>query len=257
MCSIKRQYRRSAAVAFCLFILSCAAVNADTLTINWNNDSATKLFNVDGITPLSQGSPTLNNDGFLIQLGYFNDPSNTVNLFDGTWTPLTGATAVKPTTIGDSADLTGAGAGIFQFNTFFNTGTNNVDVYVNGLDSGAYTTQSAVTITKSGVTPDFAGSTPPQNQVLAIRFYNTNDNSGGTNYNTVTDTGWQWKVPDNVTSLNLTLADAGLQWEDPQNTFRVSPTLVTTAIPEPSTYASALLGFALFGVGAIRRRFKS
>jgi len=52
--------------------------------------------------------------------------------------------------------------------------------------------------------------------------------------------------------INLDQTSSPLVWQDPANAFRTS----LSAVPEPSTYASALVGFALFGIGAVRRRFK-
>ncbi len=230
-----------------VLLLGTVAARADSFTVNWNNDSGTKLFNLDGTTPLSQGNATSNNDGVLIQLGYFAGANPAINNFLGTWTPLTGATAIGRTTIGDSADLSGAGAGIFQFNTFFNTGSNNVDVYISGLDDGAYTTHSLNTITSA---------LPANNQVLSIRFYNTNTGGVGSNYNTVSDDAWVWHTPDNTSITNINLTNAGLEWEDPTHTFAVSPLLTVTAVPEPSTYASALLGLGGLGLATLRRRLK-
>jgi len=220
------------------------AARADSITVNWNNDSSTLLRTAANVA-LTQGSATTNNDGALIQLGYFST-GTTTNNFSGTWIPLTGATNVNPTTIGDSADLTGAGNGVFQFNTTFNTGTTNVQVYVSGFDDGAYQTQSSVSI---------SSTVPPDGQVLAIRFFDPNTSQ----YNTVsTDLStWKWKSPDNVSSININLATdlASLEWESVEM-FGLTGTEFKTVlpIPEPSTYA--LLCVGAFGMMALRRRIK-
>jgi hypothetical protein len=236
------------AVALTLLLAGRLAF-ADNLTINWNNDANSLLRNSSNAA-LFQGAAGTNNDGALIQLGYFSSGTS-ANNFLGTWIPLTGATAVGRTTIGDSADLTGAGAGIFQFNTFFATGTSNVDVYANGLDSGYYQTHSSISIAGTP-TPN-----PANLQVLAIRFYDTNAGTTGF-FNTVSSdaTTWQWHTPDNVTVINIDLTGslATLEWQDAANPFK---TTLPTAIPEPSTLACLLLGGAgTLALGA-RRRFKS
>src|ERR1700736_2279057 len=185
MFSTSRSRITFAIIAFVVVVAAFAQVaNADSLTVNWNNDSSTLLRNAAG-TALSQGSAGTNNDGTLIQLGYFSTGTTSSN-FSGTWIPITGVTSIGKTTIGDSADLSGAGNGIFQFNTFFATGTSNVDVYVNGFDSGYYQTHSSATITIT---------TPPNKQVLAIRFFDSNAGTGM--YNTVSSDTWKWVSPDN------------------------------------------------------------
>lgn len=218
-----------------------STARADTLTVNWNNDSNTKITDSDGTTPLSQGAAGTNSDGDLIQLGFY-DAGTSADPFLGNWVPLTGA-GPSLTTIGDSADLSGAGAGIFQFNTFFATGTNSVDVYVNGFDNGFYTTLAGITVTSSA---------PPAGVFLAIRFYNTHDGTSGL-FNAVadpTDTDWAWKTPDNVSVLNLALTDSGLVWQNAATPF--STTLPVAAIPEPSSLALIGCGVALLPL--LRRR---
>ncbi len=222
---------------------------ASTTEVDWFNNSSTLLKDMNGVA-LSQGTANVNTDGRLVQLGYFD--GSTGLGFTGNWVPLTGATFAQlptspaRTSIGDSEGLTGAGDGRIAFTTVFHFNTNTPVVFEG--QAGEYPTLSSVTIT---------GSQPTGGQVLGVRFYDSNDASG--RFNTVEASNWQWVVPTDlglpVVVINLAQTSFPLNWQDgPDSAFR---TTLPGAIPEPSTYASALLGIALFGVGAIRRRLKS
>lgn len=231
------------------FLIVCGAVllgpgfakaqSLNTTSVDWFNNSST-LFRDAAGNPLFQGAVNLNNDGALVQLGYFSNATPGDN-FAGTWIPLTGFGAAPRTTIGDSPDLTGLGAGRIGFNTVFFFGSNLAEVFDPAFDIGAYQTQSSVSITTTS-----SGGTPPPGQVLAIRFFNTNGTGG--QYNTVSADSWLWAAPTAQTSsVLLNVGTASLRWEDPANPF-------LTTIPEPSTYA--LLGsatLALFAVSGVRR----
>jgi len=195
---------------------------------------------------LSQGAANVNTDGTLVQLGFFTGSTGVG--FTGDWVPITGATfAQLPTSpartaIGDSEGLTGAGNGRIAFSTVFHFNTNTPVVFEG--QTGEYTTLSSVTI---------SSTQPPSSQVLGIRFYDSSNASG--KFNTVEAANWNWQTPTDlgqVVLINLDQTSSPLVWQDPANAFRTS----LSAVPEPSTYASALVGFALFGIGAVRRRFK-
>jgi hypothetical protein len=244
MRSTNKIVRNTLAITVIAAATVASVARADNLTVNWNNDSSTLLRNAANVA-LSGGSPGSNNDGTLIQLGYFST-GTAANNFAGIWTPITGATSLGKTTIGDSADLSGAGNGIFQFNTFFATGTSNVDVYVNGFDSGYYQTHSSISITSS---------LPPNQQILAIRFFDSNSGTGM--YNTVSSDTWKWSSPDNVSIINIDLAasSATLEWESVA-AFGLTGTEFKTVlpIPEPSTYALMFIG--ALGMMVLRRRLR-
>src|SRR3954449_13537316 len=157
-----------------------------TTEVDWFNSANSLLRDMNGVA-LSQGVATVNTDGRLVQLGYFN--GSTGVSFTGDWIPLTGApTAVPgllPTTLGDSEGLTGAGDGRIAFTTVFHFNTNTPVVFEG--QPGEYPTQSSVTIT---------GTQPAAGQVLGIRFYDSSDASG--KFNTVEAANWQWAVPTDL-----------------------------------------------------------
>jgi hypothetical protein len=250
---LKRSLILLFAVAFCAPGLF-AQTSLSTTEVDWFNSGTTLFLDQNGVA-LSQGTGNINTDGRLVQLGYFS-AGTALNNFAGTWNPLTGATfgqlptSPSRTAIGDSsANLAGgSGNGRIAFTTVFHFGSNLADVYDPAFDTGAYTTQSSATI---GLT------TPPNGQVLAIRFYNSNDASG--KYNTVSADNWTWQTPTDVGQVVLVnLTTSPLEWESVFS-FGLTGTEFRTVlpIPEPSTLACLLLGGAgTLALGA-RRRFKS
>ncbi len=217
-----------------------------TTTVNWSNNNATLLMDQNG-SALSTGAGG-NNNGALIQLGYYNQGNN-VNEFLGMWVPLTGAGATLNTTIGDSGSGTDLAAGRFDFSpTTWHFNTSNVDIFDSGLDTAFYTTKSSITITSPA---------PPAGQILSIRFYNTNTVGALTLYNAVSDNSWVWATPTDAGAIlpDISLANPGvnpLVWQDPINPFKTT----LLAIPEPSTYASSLVGLGLMGLAVLRRRIR-
>lgn len=221
---------------------AAASSHAQTTTVNWFNNGSTLLLNINGVA-LSQNAAGTNTDGMLVQLGYFSGSSTSAN-FTGTWTPLTGASSTSPTTVGDSPRLGGAGDGVIAFNTFFTTGSSAVNVYDSAFgDTGAYTTQSSVTI---------GASTPANGQVLAIRFYDTHDGTTGF-YNTVSADNWLWQTPTNAGPvITMNLATSPLEFQDAANPFRTS--IPVAAIPEPSAAVLAGIGIGTIAISRLVRR---
>jgi hypothetical protein len=208
-----------------------------TTTVDWTNvsgDTSFTLFNKNDVA-LSAGTASVNQDGDLIQLGYFSAAS-VGHEFSGTFIPLT-----TTTTIGDSYNLEGVPAGEFGFNSYFVPGTTSY-VYDPGVDSGAYTTTSATSISTTN---------PAADQILAIRFFSTNLGTSGY-YNTVTADSWQWQVPTEsgaTVSINLVTTGAGnLLWQDAANPYITS---IAVAVPEPANLA--LLGGVVIGAMFLRK----
>lgn len=200
-------------------------------TVSWFNNGSTLLLDSVG-APLSQGVAGTNRDGMLVQLGYFT-AGNAANNFAGEFIPLTIGTR-----IGDSSNLSGAGAGRVQFTTFFSLGSNVVNVF-DGSDPGYYTTGSFAAIT---------ATTPADGQILAIRFFDTTNGASGF-FNTVSADSWAWQSPTPLgETVIIDFSLSTLEWQDSANPFR---TLI--AIPEPSTGSLILLG-TLLGLTTRRRR---
>jgi hypothetical protein len=222
-----------------LSALVCA--RAET-TVDWFNNSSTLLLDSTGAA-LPQGVAAINTDGALVQLGYFSMGTTSSN-FAGTWIPITGFGPTLHTSIGDSSDNSGLGAGLIGFNTFFTAGSSTVQVYdATAGDTGQYFTQSSITI---------SNTLPPSSQVLAIRFYNTTTGTSGF-YNTVSSDTWLWQTPNTtgggMVAINLGSSTLEFEASGPLNDFRT-----VIPVPEPSTFA--LLAVSALGLVLIRRRAK-
>lgn len=238
-------------------VLPFSAWSQDNTTVNWSNFSFSSttqnavLFRDFSGVALSQGVAATNTDGFLVQLGYYS-AATAANNFAGTWIPVSGFGATNHTSIGDSATLTGSGNGIIDFNSIYGgllLNTPSSRVYTT-IDVGTYVTNSSVTITTS---------TPPANQIMSIRFYDTAAGTSG-RYNAISADDWLWQVPTTTGGggiCNFLIADAfddgvggalgDLEFQDAGNAFRTS-----ILIPEPSTYA--LIGFGALGLFVAYRR---
>lgn len=193
--------------------------------------------------PLSQSDPNTNSDGRLIQLGYFSQ-GTIGNNFLGDWIPMTGFVPQNRTSVGDSAFLDGSGNGIISFSAIFLLGTNDVRIYNEGDDPGAYVTQSSFSISLTQ---------PPNDQVLAIRFYDTDDGLSGF-FNTVSSDSntWFWRTPTTDGGGATVLIDfetTTLEFQDELNRFRTS-----VAVPEASTCVLMCLGMA--GLFMAQRRLR-
>jgi len=231
--------------------VTAAALAQSTTTVTWYNNSSTFLLDSNGIK-LSAGLANVNNDGALVQLGYF-DAATAGNLFAGNWIALTGVGSSGKTTVGDTPDNSGLPAGQFSFVASFTLGSSTAQVYPDSqiiTFQGKYTTNSSVTI---------SSSSPAGGQILAIRFY---DPATGM-YNTMTSVSlgnatdnWIWSAPTpsgSTVSLSVAtaFADGTLVWQDAANPFKTT----ITAAPEPTVMALTIAGLAAMGVR--RRRLVS
>jgi len=226
---------------------------ASTTRVDWQNgnpgQSAFFFRDAAGML-LSQGT-TSNNDGMLVQLGYFSD-ATAANNFAGAWTPLTGFGGAPRTTIGDNVAQTGRGDGRIGFSTTFRFGTNQGQVFDPMAGNGSYVTEGAVT---------YSDTTPPNGKILSIRFYDTNTGTTG-NFNTVSSDAWTWSSPTdagtNAPLINLAFTTA-LSWES-FDVYGIDHAIgdfkTVILVPEPSTYA--LIGLGAIGAWvALRRRSKA
>jgi hypothetical protein len=189
------------------FVMPIFGVNQRQIVLN--SKQATFL-DVEG-NPLGIGELKTNQDGDLIQLGYFTLASSS-DLFAGDWVPLT-----EDLYFGDSSTLSGGFPGQFQVSMLFLEGTNAVTVYQDS--AGTYQTQSSHVITTSS---------PKGNpgQLLAIRYYDQNTISEGVRYNTIADTSWKWEsLGDQLsfpTIIAIDLQSQNLAFLDPENPFIAS-----------------------------------
>jgi hypothetical protein len=219
-----------AAMLLASLIVTTTSRAADTSSINADSGSFT-LKKSDGSTLLSAGTAA-DGDGSVLQIGYYSGASisagSLVNPFSGTFVPLTGVgslnTAYNTTSIGDFVAFGGGANGTFATGTLLFT--------VGSLTTG--------------------NSFPAAGTPLSIKFFDTTTIIPGTSfYNSVSDALWVWRSPATPTdpaSPNMSLDTAGLVW---QGTPFV--TSLAVAVPEPSTYAFALVG--LLGA-AFAKRFR-
>ena len=124
---------------------------ANRLQVQWSSGDVV-LKDLSG-EELDPGQVDINQDGDLVQLGYFTD-SSPENLFNGEWNVLT-----SNTRIGDSSTLSNQSAGLFQFSTLFEVGTNTVEVFPDW--PGGYVTSSEIVIEQGN---------PLFGKLIAVRF---------------------------------------------------------------------------------------
>jgi len=221
------------AIISALPVLQAATYGAAITSVNLDATGDVKIANSNGTTLLTGGTYALDNDGAVLQLGYFSS-ATVANNFNGTWVALTGEgslnTAFNNTTFGDTN-------GSFPFN---DTGDGQFSLTVNfELGSGT-----------SG------NSLPTAGTPLAIRFYNSTSVAGATFFETISNDLWLWQAPLNPPfspSIDLYISDSGgeLQSGGPAP---VSGNIATTipVVPEPTSIALMMLG--LVSLTTRRRR---
>jgi hypothetical protein len=204
--------------------------NGDQTTVDWANTLAGSFYSDAAKTILlSEGTPEINGDGFVLQLGYY-DQATTANNFLGTWVPLTGEgsanTAFNTTSIGDDEANVGLGDGLFSFTTTFVVGS--------GTSGNNLPSSTAIP--------------------LAIRFYNSDSIATATAYGAVSNDAveWLWKTPafDDTAVIDIAVdpTTAGtLEWQGGGTGYYTNQ-----PIPEPS--AVCLAGLALAGLAFQRRK---
>lgn len=217
--------------------------HAATITVSFGSDGAI-LYDQTGLTALSGGSPTIDGDGFVLQLGYY-DGASTVNSFLGTWIPLTGEGSANN---GGAIPLTSP---TLTFNK-----TSIGDRVSQGAGDGEFYLTVTFDTSNANTSSNLPGSTTIP---LAIRLYNASTLAAATHYNTVSKDTWLWVTPNTPEPLpiNISLAETGLEWESfggaghtVDNGTGGKTSLVL--VPEPSS--SVLLLVGMLGLVASRRR---
>ena len=192
-------------VLLCLWTLT---VNGqDQLQIILNSQQATFL-DIDE-EPLAIGESQINQDGDLLQLGYFTQ-ATTTDLFAGEWVPL-----ASQIYFGDSSTLSGGVPGKFQVALLFVNNSDTVTVYPDA--SGTFETSAPYIITHSA---------PGANKLLAIRYYDQNLISDGIRYNTIANPNWLW---GNLTGqlafpliIEVDVESTDLAFQDPDSPYVAS-----------------------------------
>jgi hypothetical protein len=188
--------------------------NGAIVRIDYKNGTGFELNDNAGV-PLTQGNPAVDQDGAVIQVGYYT-LATTSDPFAGDWVPMIGPGQSDPlyATIGDKG---GKGAGLFS-------------------GEGGF-----------GETSPGPFDFPAVGMPLSIRFYDATTIGGAGHFNAVSSAAWLWEGPgdpENLISMNL--SNAILLWQDgPDSAFR-------TTIPVPEPGVAVLLGAAL-GAAAFRR----
>lgn len=228
-----------------VFLTSTASQSqASIATVSFDSGSYS-LYNLNGSTVLTGGSPTIDGDGAVLQLGYFSGATSAQPFpTNGTWIALTGEgganSAFANTTIGNSFDA-GAGNGTFAMSLTFDTQVAGKNV-----------------------------SLPSANTPLGIRVYNNTSIATSTYYMTISSplVTWQWVAPNtppNNPSVNLSLDDSSLRLQNGtlvgagvvgSNGFSTTLPTGIAPVPEPSTFLfGALAGLAGLLPRSRRTRF--
>lgn len=228
-------------VSATLLLLASTAFQSTAAIATVNFDSGSQsLYNLNGSTLLTGGSPSIDGDGAVLQLGYFSAATSS-QPFNGNWIALTGEgganSAFANTTVGNSFEA-GAGNGTFAMSLTFDTVIAGKNV-----------------------------SLPGANTPLGIRVYNNTSIATSTHYMTISSplVTWQWVAPNtppNNPSVNLSLDDSSLRLQNGTfvgagvvgpNGFSTTIPTGPPPIPEPSTFIFGALA-ALTGLLPRNRR---
>ena len=167
---------------FFLLLILCSAIAFPLIanpkfSIVWSTETQTTSNNLlkdeSGISLLKSGN-SLNGDGDLVELGYF-DEANSTHPFAGDWIPLS-----LSTHFGDASSGYGYSDGIFSFRSTFTRDSSLVSHY-----------WGQPKVFHDFLAEPVTSSSPPQGTKVSIRFYDS-PNKGGAKYNSVTGTDWNW-----------------------------------------------------------------
>lgn len=142
---------------FLAALLSFPITGSSAVSIYWANGSDGKLLDSNYLL-LSGGSPLVNGDGTVVQLGFYS-ASTTASPFSGNWVQL-GAI-----TIGDNAQVDSGG----------------LVTYFSSLGNGSYS------LSDSAVNLEITTG-----RMLAVRFFDGNSVANSQHYNVVTAIPWAW-----------------------------------------------------------------
>jgi hypothetical protein len=235
--------RKIAICSFCLLGI-VQALRADQTVVTFDSGNQT-VFNqtIPGTVALT-GGITADGDGAVLQLGYY-DQATLANSFLGNWVPLSGAGSLNTALIAGSNPSE-------QYNQ-----TSIGDL--NGSGAGDGTFALSLTFVQGDATS--GNSLPAAGVPLSLRFYNGTSLASSTFFNAVSDDAWVWKTPLNPNTPNtvaITLDAPLLEWQSiaqgQNSNTAFHTTLAFTAVPEPSTIASVLIGSGLLGIVGVRRR---
>ena len=227
---------------------------SDTHTIYWQTHAGSDMpyFNLGHANPgsvqtlqqLNADGDTLSNldadsvgssrAGDLIELGFFDTDSSgtissnidTTDLFHGTWTPITGQT-----TIGQDTDSKTVGAGLFGFETKFQSGSSDPGytdtARTNDGSTGAdyYIVDDTVSNLSNNVAALETAAAAGNNPVIGIRFYDGGiSGKSGSRYNTIMNQSWLWPDKNNLIRMQLYDAsgnlDSNLKFEFQNSSYK-------------------------------------
>jgi len=220
--------------------LSFQATHAATLTVNFASDGVI-LYDQTGLTALSGGLPTIDGDGFVLQLGYY-DGATIGNNFSGNWVALTGE---------GSANTGGAIQNSSPTLTFNKTSIG--DRKNEGASNGEFYLSVQFDTANANTSSNLPGSTSIP---LSIRFYNASTLGAATRYNTISNDAWLWVTPFTPEPLpiDISLAASGAEWESTAVGQPVGNQGKTTLVFVPEPSSSLLLLAGLMGLAVNRRR---
>lgn len=213
--------------------LSAGAAYSGIITINF--DSGGSTINDQLGSPLSGGTPTVDGDGFVLQLGYYSQATTASN-FLGEWVALSGFGSLNTgsipgttigfnqTTVGDNQDQGAGAAGTFALTLTFD--------------------ESDSTRNKSF---------PAVGVPLSVRFYNASTLvENVTLFNAFSiDTGFNWAAPADSPGqpiLNISL-DQPVEWQSGGGNAGKTALVF---VPEPSSVLVFVAG--VVGLCVHRRR---
>lgn len=234
---------KSLAFAVTLSITS-GSLFAATLAVNFDSGGLS-VRNNGGATPITAGSPNVNFDGGIIQLGYFNASSDNNN-FLGTFIPLSGE-----------------GSTNFVSNTVFDTTVG--DDFNQGFGP-PFDGQFQISLTYNDAQHS---ALPATGTVLSIRIYNQTSIAASSHFMTLSNNSWKWKdlksgVPSPTDAVNISFADPGVLRQENRlgsggltstpggTTVSGDPQANIAIVPEPTSAGLLMLG--LVSLASRRRR---